>query len=147
MRRLLLLLLIACDGGQHRTLYFDAATAPDGDGMHSGVSRDERIVAISASEMMQFCAWLIPLQGPERTIDCPGGTTVTTGTSNTIAQCVAEGTDFQAMNPSCESTVGQYEDCLLALDALTDMQICDSTIPPACGPLFNPSPACGGSGT
>ena len=126
-----------------------AAACSDG-GNGSGVDGNKRLTMLNDGELRNVCTYITDLEGPERTVDCGNGQTITLGYPNgrraaEIDECVASGLTFRAEFPNCENTVAEVEACYEALDSLTDQQICgDTAIPAACDVLFEPSVACGG---
>ena len=145
------LAVTACSSGSHHTGNMppaddvqdvDAPTDPNG----SGVDPNKRVVDMTAADFQKFCEWGTALQGPQRTVNCPSGSTTTRGTSQPVATCVSSGQDFASGHPNCESTVGEYEACLEAIVAETDAQACSGSLPAACdGIATNQSTNCGGA--
>lgn len=110
-------LLVACSGGGG-----------------SGVSSSKTLVSLSDGEITDLCEYSADVVGPQQTIDCGGGQTVTIGDAS-VADCVADFQELQDENPSCAATVGNAEGCLEAIADSTDAQLC-SSLPAACAALF-----------
>ncbi|MEM9490573.1 MAG: hypothetical protein AAGC55_15605 [Myxococcota bacterium] len=90
-------LLIACGGDD------------DDDGI--GVDRDTLAADLTEDELRSVCEFTIGETGGEgATADCGGGVTLENGT---VSECVADGTTPFA---GCTLTVGQLEDCVVALE-------------------------------
>ncbi len=118
------------------------ATACGGDD-GSGVSGSKSLVSLNDGEVTDLCEFIVDLQGPERMIDCGGGVTLTVG-GQTVAECSTGLKMSQAQFPNCTATVKNAEECVKAIDGLSDQQLCSDSPPPAaCQALFSAS--CGGA--
>ena len=112
------------------------AFACGGGGGGGGVDGGKRLVDLNDAEVTSMCEYTAGIQGPEREITCSDSSTVTVG-GGTVAECVTEFNESQAAAPNCPVTVSQYEDCIEAVDALTDAQLCEgNSFPAACAPLL-----------
>jgi hypothetical protein len=109
-----------------------------GGGSGSGVSSGKTLVSLSDSEITDFCEYAVDLAGPERTVDCGGGVTITIG-GGSVAECVTGMQMTQDQFPGCAATVGQAERCAEDMADLTDAQLCsDGPLPASCQPLLGP---------
>ena len=105
-----------------------------GGGSGGGVSDDKKVVDLTDSEGQSLCNELAAAL-PEKTVDCGGGQTITLGAGG-AAECVS---DLNNLEASCTLTAGQYRDCIDAIAAESDADVCAGTLPPAC----NAFGACG----
>lgn len=91
----------------------------------SGVRPGARVGGLSEADMRELCTWAIAEQGGEGAMfDCGGGSSVTL---DTVDACVVEQDDYAG----CSLTVGQLEDCVLAVDG----DPCQVLRESACQPL------------
>ncbi len=84
-----------------------AACADDGPA-RSGVATDTRVADLTSADVQQFCDWAVALEGGfGHSHHCEDGSTLTT---DSVAICVDTLADL-----TCTDTIGQFEDCLLAV--------------------------------
>jgi hypothetical protein len=91
----------------------------------SGVQSDKRLVDLNATEISDFCSYVVDVEMAPRTVDCGGGLTITLKNQ---ADCISSFGQFMA---SCAATVSQGETCAEAVGA----NPC-ATENPACVPLL-----------
>jgi hypothetical protein len=102
-----------------------------GGGGGSGVSDSTVLADLTAEEAMALCEEV----AGERTVTCDGQ-------EITIGVDPADCATAETFPSTCEATAGDLRDCLDAMDALSDEEICTLEVPPTeCSEVF--SDACG----
>lgn len=108
-----------------------------GCGGGSGVSSGKQVVSLSDGEISDLCEYLVEVAGPNRTIDCGGGVTITIE-NDTVSECVADLELTATVATSCTATVGDVEDCIKDLADMSDADICaDKPFPGSCAIWFS----------
>jgi hypothetical protein len=101
-------------------------------GEGSGISASTPVADFSADQDQDMCGYIIELAGPERTVDCGDGVTITLG-GEEIASCLDDLETFSA----CGLLAGDVEGCAEAISAIPDQNFCTQQTPPAaCAELF-----------
>jgi len=75
----------------------------------SGVEGDKRLVDLNATEISDFCSYVVDVEMAPRTVDCGGGVSVMLKDQ---ADCISTFTQFIA---TCAATVTQGETCAEAV--------------------------------
>jgi len=112
-----------------------------GGGDSSGLAADKQLVDLSDGELTQLCEYTVKVAGPERTVNCGGGFSISVG-GKVVADCVTDLNDGLDQFPGCDATVADAETCAEDFAAFTDAQLCSDVtpLPRSCEPLLS----CGG---
>lgn len=123
-------LAFACGGG-------------GGGGGGSGVDQNKLIVDVSSAEATDMCEFIVSNAPAFHDVTCSDGTMGTAGFETpadedaAVADCVDTFTGAATQVPNCTATVGEVEDCFVALFTQTDAELCTGDDPPECAALFN----------
>lgn len=99
----------------------------------SGVSSSLPVDLLSDDEIFDLCDYTTDVVGPQVTISCGGGRSVTIGDAS-IDDCIEDFEDLRI--DGCDATVFDAELCAEDIAASTDDELC-AGIPLSCDPLFD----------
>jgi hypothetical protein len=128
---------VACGGGDDGGVTTD--TSDDGVAVDAAVDADQnapgnaaRVQGLTAPQLTSMCTHLVDVSD-YRVVDCAGHATKVGVADEPTCEM-----DYGMLRATCNMTVGDLESCLVALNALTEAQVCAFEFPPACTPVIAP---------